>query len=133
MYYEDTSSDNVLLKNAMNGGDINTCKSIVNAYEKYVLQLSIKDNPSFLLQNVPDDHLSMLLMPEDVPSPIVAKRSRADGNCLYNSASMAICGSDSLSNVLRILVAGELFLNSSYYANHPHFQSHITAIIARFP
>ena len=122
MYYDNSSRDIELLKNAMVAGDISKCRAIAHVYEN-VLQLSIKDDPSLLLKNVPADSLSMLLMPEDVPCVVVAKRSRADGNCLYNSASMAICGRDNLSNVLRILVAGELFLNSSYYANHPHFHS----------
>ena len=47
-------------------------------------------------------------------------RSSDDGNCLYNSCSLAISGSEDLSHLLRALTSAELFLFSEFYASHPH-------------
>jgi len=38
-----------------------------------------------------------------------------------NATSIALCGDESLASLLRLLVAGELFFNSKYYAEHPVF------------
>ena len=47
-------------------------------------------------------------------------RTSADGNCLFNSASLVVTGDESLSTTLRILVCIELFLNAKFYAYHPY-------------
>ena len=47
-------------------------------------------------------------------------RTSADGNCLFNSASLVVTGDESLS--IRILVCIELFLNANFYAYHPHLE-----------
>lgn len=46
-------------------------------------------------------------------------RTLADGNCLFNAASMALCGSSKLANELRLRTAIELVLNLDYYSKHP--------------
>ncbi len=43
-----------------------------------------------------------------------------DGNCLFNAASMALCGSAKLASELRLRTAIELILHIDFYANHPH-------------
>ena len=45
-------------------------------------------------------------------------RVSADGNCLYNSASVVVNGSENLSLTLRALTSIELFLYAEYYASH---------------
>ena len=51
-----------------------------------------------------------------VMKPIAAL---ADGNCLFNAASMAFCGSAKHASELRSRTAIELILNIDFYANHP--------------
>ena len=63
----------------------------------------------------------MAPLPDDVPEELSAKRCKGDGNCLYNAASMAIYGNETVAPILRLLVAGELFQNAEYYARHPRF------------
>ena len=41
---------------------------------------------------------------------------------MYNSASLALVGDESLSVVLRILVSVELFLHADFYADHSYLQ-----------
>ena len=45
--------------------------------------------------------------------------TKPDGNCLFNAASMAICGSDKLSTDLRVRTTIELATQSTYYKFHP--------------
>ena len=46
-------------------------------------------------------------------------RTGGDGNCLFNAASIAICGNQSLASELRLRTAIELILNPDYYQAHP--------------
>ena len=39
-----------------------------------------------------------------------------DGNCLYNSASLVLCGNQLRHGCLCLLVAEELYFNVEYYA-----------------
>ena len=44
-----------------------------------------------------------------------------DGNCLYNSASLVLCGDQKCNGCLCFLVAEELYFNAEYYATHEIF------------
>ena len=46
-------------------------------------------------------------------------RTTGNGNCLFNSCSLALKGDESLSVYLRCLTSIELFEHSEHYANHP--------------
>ena len=50
-------------------------------------------------------------------------KTKTDGNCLFNAASIAICGSDNLSTDLRIMTTIELGTNSTYYICHPNIKN----------
>ena len=52
---------------------------------------------------------------------IMSFRSEASGNCLYSSASIALCGDNSLYDDLRLMTTCELFLNHKFYLQHPLF------------
>ena len=71
------------------------------------------------------DKFASCLIPNDIvqarDQSVVPLKATANGNCLYNAVSIMLCGSEILSKVLRLLVAGELFLNATYYADHPLF------------
>ena len=47
-------------------------------------------------------------------------RATADGNCLYNSCSILVVGTEKLAKDLRIAVSIELFLNCEFYHCHPY-------------
>jgi hypothetical protein len=64
------------------------------------------------------DTLASILLPTDVPEELIPVKVTADGNCLYNSASVLVTGDQSLSNILRLLTAVELYLHSHFYAHH---------------
>ena len=53
-------------------------------------------------------------------------RSQANGNCLFSTFSIAICGDNRYVDDLRILAAIELYLNSEFYSKHPSFISLIS-------
>ena len=50
-------------------------------------------------------------------------RSQANGNCLFSTFSVALCGDNRYVDDLRILTAIELYLNSEFYSKHPSFIS----------
>ena len=52
-------------------------------------------------------------------SYFVCFRSKADGNCLFNSCSISMVGDQSLHGPLRILSCIELFQNARFYSYHP--------------
>ena len=67
-----------------------------------------------------EDNIGSALIPkEEVGEEMKALNATADGNCLFNSASISLVGDESASHMLRLLTAVELFLNPQYYANHP--------------
>ena len=53
-------------------------------------------------------------------------RSQANGNRLFSTFSMAMCGDNRYVHDLRILTAIELYLNSEFYSKHPSFISFIS-------
>ena len=61
-------------------------------------------------------------MPTDIAKNLPPKTVSADGNCLYNSISVSMTGSEIMCHVLRLLVAAELYLEADFYAQHPHFK-----------
>lgn len=69
------------------------------------------------------EHQSALIPKEEVEEAMKAPKATADGNCLFNSASIFLVGDESASHVLRLLTVVELFLKPQYYANHPKFYS----------
>ena len=52
----------------------------------------------------------------------IALHATGNGNCLYNSASLILCGDESRSNSLHLLVASELYFHAEYYATHEVFK-----------
>ena len=48
-------------------------------------------------------------------------RCDANGNCLYNACPIALVGTSNMSQILRALASVELYLNASFYKQHPYF------------
>ncbi len=77
------------------------------------------------LETLPRDDLGTSLIPEDVTlkqgEHMLALQATPNGDCLFNAASILFCGHESLSTLLRLLVAGELYFNATFYADHETF------------
>ena len=61
----------------------------------------------------------------------VALKSPANSDCLYKSVSLFLCGDETWSNWLCLLVAEELYSNAEYYATHEIFKK--TAKFTKIP
>ena len=73
-----------------------------------------------VLTTMREDNIGSALIPkEELGEEMKALKATADGNCLFNSASILLRGDESDSHTIRLLTAVELFLNPQYYANHP--------------
>nr|XP_047145808.1 zinc finger MYM-type protein 1-like [Hydra vulgaris]XP_047145866.1 zinc finger MYM-type protein 1-like [Hydra vulgaris] len=67
-----------------------------------------------------------LSVERDIPQETrttMAVKSESTGNCLFSSFSIYLCGDNSLAMDLRMLTAIDLYLNASFYSNHPSFVS----------
>ena len=60
-----------------------------------------------------EDALTKSLIPADFKNCIPIKTT-GNGNCLFNAASIALSGNESLSSVLRLLMVSELFADSEF-------------------
>ena len=88
---------------------------------------SVVQSDAVDLTQLPRDDLGTSLIRDEIAAKPsgnpVALKSTGNGNCLYNSASLLLCGNESRSEGLRILVAGELYFNAEYYADHEIFRN----------
>ena len=46
-----------------------------------------------------------------------------NGNCVFSSAFLSLVGDNSLVHQLRAMAAVELYVNATYYAQHPALKS----------
>ena len=77
------------------------------------------------LKELPRDDFSTCLIPEDINQSqramLFARKTTPNGDCLFSAASILLCGNELLTMLLRLLVAGELFFNALFYADHDVF------------
>ena len=83
-----------------------------------LLQNSFGEVPHENASNRRQDLITTGLLPEGFKSWIPLS-SNADGNCLFNSASILLIGNETFSGILRLLTVAELFANSDFYGDHP--------------
>ena len=57
----------------------------------------------------------------------MALRAKGNGDCLFNSISILLFGDENRAHLLRLLVAGELYFNRSFYADHDAFNDAIAS------
>ena len=88
--------------------------------------LSVVDVEKVDFTKLPKDILGTSLIPDvdDVNETghHIALHATGNGNCLYNSALLILCGDESRSNSLHLLVASELYFHAEYYATHEVFK-----------
>jgi hypothetical protein len=77
-------------------------------------------NCSLNLSKHTEDCFAKTLIPSsiDIDEPCALKGT-GNGNCLYNAASIILCGEKSLATSLHTLTASELFIPGDKYLQHP--------------
>lgn len=65
------------------------------------------------------DKVSLQIIPDSFKEPFLPARSTGDGNCLFNSASIALCRDERLAVELRLRTSSELAVHRDFYRNHP--------------
>lgn len=77
------------------------------------------------LKDLPHKDFAMCLIPDDVKrangQQLITLKATANEDCLFNAMLVLLCGNESLAMLLRLLVAGELYFNASFYADHEAF------------
>ena len=62
------------------------------------------------------DEFSTALIPREVAlKNCIRLKTTGNANCMFNAASLLLVGNKSLSDVIRLLVVGELFFFSEFY------------------
>ena len=112
-----------IFQNALQSGDQESAKKFIRDLNIAWASKSVEVD----LATKSKDNLSTSLVPEDIYSQPqagipVALQATGNGNCLYNSASLILCGNEQRSHYLRVLVAEELYFNAEFYANHEIFK-----------
>ena len=73
------------------------------------------------------DEMAMVLIPEELPlqpgEHLVAVKTTLNGDCLFNTMSLVMDGTESNTSLLRLFVALELLLNMDFYIQHPRLTS----------
>ena len=125
IYSGDVVSKDVLKSfcNLLQSGDGTSAKKLVEDLD--ILWASKGGNVD--LSKWSKDDFSTGLIPDDIDCKYfagkpVALTATGDGNCLYNSASLVLCGNQLRHGCLRLLVAEELYFNAEYYATHKIFK-----------
>ena len=117
------------LHTLLNANNVESCKKLIEDLSLWAVQADKAD-----FSKLAKDDLGTSLIP-DIDSkpaghPVVLKFT-ANGNCLYNSVLLFLCGDETRSNWLRLLVAEELSSNAEYYARHEILKK--TAKVTQIP
>lgn len=92
-------------------------REIKDHYDKCI---EVENVGQFLLAvSMVDKTALMVLEKEDREKDIQPVKTKADGNCLFNPASIAICQTEMLADQLRLRTALELLLNPNFYSSPP--------------
>ncbi len=115
----DLNEDLKHLQNAIATNKIDVVDFLKRKYGKFLPSSSRLLAMNAQLCKTTLDILSQCLLPRDVPSHFVPMKATGNGDCFFNSASILLVGNESLSTVLRLLIAAEIFLHATFYADHP--------------
>eukprot|EP00112_Aurelia_sp_Birch-Aquarium-sp1_P021266 Seg568.7 transcript_id=Seg568.7/GoldUCD/mRNA.D3Y31 product=Vertnin protein_id=Seg568.7/GoldUCD/D3Y31 len=81
----------------------------------------LDDFPAPDLRLLNEDKSATSLIPAHRKDHLKALRSSADGNCLFNSISLCLVGSEVLADELRLRTCVELAQNVPFYTRHPTY------------
>lgn len=109
------------LHTLLNANNVESCKKLIDDLSLLWAIQGDKADFSKLVKG----NLGTSLIPDIDRKPAghpVALKSTANRDCLYNSTLLFLCGDETRSNWLRLLVAEELYPNAQYYATHEIFK-----------
>lgn len=99
----------------------------ISASQQNTFRNELKVKPP---KDLPCDDFTTCLIPDNVSRArgdcLFALKASPNGDCLFNAFSILLCGNESLAVPPRLLVAGELYFNASFYANHDAFNETAT-------
>lgn len=118
------------LHTLLNANNVESCKKLINDLSLlWAVQVEKTD-----FSKLAKEDLGTSLIPDVNCKPAchpVALKSTANGDCLNNSVSLFLCGDETWSNWLCLLVAEELYSNAEHYATHEIFKT--TAKLTEIP
>ena len=81
----------------------------------------LRDLPAPDLRLLSEDKSATSLIPPHRKNHLKAVQSSPNGNCLFNSVSLCLVGSEALANELRLRTCIELAQNVPFYMRHPTY------------
>lgn len=97
-------------------GNVEGAKEVILEYQTKLSSCHGQHIEDHQLCAMKTDEVGTALIPRETElENFIAVKTTGDGNCMFNAASLWLAGNELLSDVLRLLVAGELFLFSEYY------------------
>ncbi|KAJ7391493.1 hypothetical protein OS493_018540 [Desmophyllum pertusum] len=96
------------------------CEEMERRWSLHALNVNDIDLSTSQFASSQVDEISRRIIPPNCAGlSYVPVRSTGDGNCLFNSASLAICQNESLAVELRLRTCFELAKNREFYRRHP--------------
>jgi len=111
-----------IIQNALQSEEPESAKKFIQGLEIAWASQSVEVD----LSKLSKDNLGTSYIPDNICSKPEAGtpllQVSRNGNCLYNSATLVLCGEKQCSHYLRILIAEELHFNAQFYAIHEIFK-----------
>ena len=117
MEVEDGLRDDLeTLRRCIIEGNVEGAKKVVFECEKKFKLSFIDQRVNYHMSAMRQDEFSTALFPREVElKSCIALKTTGNANCVFNAASLLLAGNESLSDVIRILVAGKVFFFSELY------------------
>ena len=95
--------------------NVEGAKQVVFQCEKKFKLSFIDQHVNYHMSAMRKDEFSTALIPREVElRSCIALKTTGNANCMSNAASLLLAENESLSDVIRLLVAGELFFSSEF-------------------
>lgn len=95
--------------------NVEGAKQVVFECEKKFKLSFIDQHVNYHMSTMRKDEFSTALIPREVElRSCIALKTTGNANCMFNAASLLLAENESLSDVIRLLVAGELFFSSEF-------------------
>ena len=97
-------------------GNVEGAKQVVFECEKMFKLSFIDQRVNYHMSAMRKDEFSTTLIPREVElRSCIALKTTGNANCMFNAASLLLAENESLSDVIRLLIAGVLFFSSKFY------------------
>ena len=97
-------------------GNVEGAKQVVFECEKMFKLSFIDQRVNYHMSAMRKDEFSTTLIPREVElRGCIALKTTGNANCMFNAALLLLAENESLSDVIRLLIAGVLFFSSKFY------------------